>query len=172
MANRDTGSAEVAERFGDPVRVHRQPNAGAPSARNRGIALARGSILGFLDADDLYAPDKLALQLARLESHLDRDVVIGRSRYLSLVADDLSERRFAAIEEDHVALQLGTALFRREVFDRVEVPAQLRRLHVGPGGGATLSNGGATWTGGGGEASANTATPMTPTLRGLPIWLA
>ena len=43
---------------------------------------------------------------------------------------------------------------------------------VGPGGGATLSNGGATWTGGGGEASANTATPMTPTLRGLPIWLA
>ncbi|MEI8357949.1 MAG: hypothetical protein RL698_547 [Pseudomonadota bacterium] len=112
-------SAAIAESLGAPVRVFRQANAGAPAARNRGIGLACGSILGFLDADDLYAPDKLALQLARLESYPDRDVVIGRSRYLSLVDDGLSERRFAVIEEDHVALQLGTALFRREVFDRV-----------------------------------------------------
>jgi glycosyltransferase involved in cell wall biosynthesis len=57
--------AAVVSRFGDPrVRVirHETPQ-GVCVARNRGVAEARGAWLAFCDDDDLWAPDKLALQL-------------------------------------------------------------------------------------------------------------
>ena len=48
------------------VRVASQPNSGAASARNHALRLAGGDYIQFLDADDLLAPDKIALQLAAL----------------------------------------------------------------------------------------------------------
>ncbi|MEQ8848772.1 glycosyltransferase family A protein [Botrimarina sp.] len=56
-------SAAVAESYGDPVRVIRQPNQGESVARNRGIDEARAEWVAFLDADDLWRPSKLAAQL-------------------------------------------------------------------------------------------------------------
>jgi len=52
----------------DPrVRLVRQVNAGVAAARNQAIRLARGEFLAPLDADDLWAPAKLALMVARLQ---------------------------------------------------------------------------------------------------------
>src|SRR6185437_6067267 len=41
-----------------------QANAGAAAARQTAISLARGEFIAFLDADDVWAPNKLALQIA------------------------------------------------------------------------------------------------------------
>lgn len=61
------GSGDLAQRLsGADMRVVRQANAGQCAALNRGMLEAQGEVTQYLDADDLLAPDKIAIQMARL----------------------------------------------------------------------------------------------------------
>lgn len=48
------------------LKIFSYDNGGVATARNRGISHAGGEFIAFLDADDLWTPDKLELQLAAL----------------------------------------------------------------------------------------------------------
>lgn len=48
------------------IRRVRQPNGGLSSARNKGIRETTGELVAFLDADDLWLPDKLQRQVEAL----------------------------------------------------------------------------------------------------------
>ena len=59
-------TADLVAREFPGVRLVRQENAGPSAARNRAAALAQGEWLAFLDADDVWLPQKLRLQAAAL----------------------------------------------------------------------------------------------------------
>jgi lipopolysaccharide biosynthesis glycosyltransferase/glycosyltransferase involved in cell wall biosynthesis len=60
-------------------RLLQQPNSGVSAARNAGAAQARGGFIALLDADDLWAPENLAEQLARLRAAPDSPFCYARS---------------------------------------------------------------------------------------------
>jgi GT2 family glycosyltransferase len=65
------GIAAIDER----IRYHKQANAGVSAARNRGISLARGQWIAFLDSDDSWEPWKIEAQLACFRANPDVGMV-------------------------------------------------------------------------------------------------
>ncbi len=52
-----------------PITLICQNNLGAPAARNAGINVAQGRYIAFLDADDIWLPDKLKIQYAIMQAN-------------------------------------------------------------------------------------------------------
>ena len=66
---------EIISKFTDPrLKVFSYPHSGANSARNRGLEQASGEYISFIDADDLWTPDKLELQLKVLQENPEAKV--------------------------------------------------------------------------------------------------
>src|SRR3989344_260066 len=76
--------------------IHHKKNKFRSGALNTGIHNARGDYISFLDADDMYMPEKTAEQVAYLEAHPDVAMVYGDFRMMH--EDREYKRRIRAVE--------------------------------------------------------------------------
>lgn len=90
------------------IRLIHQPNIGLPGARNRGIALARGSWIAYLDSDDVWFPHTLAAYAGYLEAHPRAQFIFGHAHRLR--GDTITK-----LSGKHPQQPVGT----RELFQRM-----------------------------------------------------
>lgn len=112
-------SAQVARRYQPIVQVLHQPHAGPGAARNLGVSVAQGELLAFLDADDLWLPDKLERQVTYLQNHPGIDIVFGGVE--QFISPELSLAQQPALPDQPISAggHVGAMLIRRQSFVRV-----------------------------------------------------
>jgi glycosyltransferase involved in cell wall biosynthesis len=122
------GTPELLRRFGDAIRVVRQPNGGCPAAFNRAFREARGDYVAMCAADDVWEPRKLEWQAETIAAHPSVDVLFGDAVIFGLVDGRYGSPPGDGVL-DHAALRdalyhenlicAPTIMIRRELFERL-----------------------------------------------------
>jgi glycosyltransferase involved in cell wall biosynthesis len=129
----DDGSTDgtpelLRERYGDRIRIVVQANAGVGATRNRGVAESSGELVGFLDDDDVWLPEKVALQVAEFGRHGPETAVVGgATRYIDENGTEILQPSVAGPVVTYEQICIWTALpgscsnelIRREAFEAV-----------------------------------------------------
>jgi glycosyltransferase involved in cell wall biosynthesis len=110
------GTWELLRRRAGVKRI-RQVHAGVSSARNMGISAATGSILAFLDSDDLWPSNRLKIAIGEFETHPEIGYILGKE----IMFAEPDYRIPAWIKPDWLstpqdASNAGVLMARRETF--------------------------------------------------------
>jgi glycosyltransferase involved in cell wall biosynthesis len=122
----DTQAAMAPFRGDHRVRYIFQQNGGQASAKNHGIRQAQGEYVAFLDADDLWTPDKLERQMPLFLRSPAVGIVYSRvacideaGRELRIEGYDLFRGRVSGPLLISNFIGFGTSVVRKECFDRL-----------------------------------------------------
>jgi glycosyltransferase involved in cell wall biosynthesis len=119
---------EIRRTCNDPrLRIVRQQNGGLSAARNTGIRHSRGKFIGFLDADDIWLPQKAEMQIRAMECDPTIGISFSHSEYMT--EDGRRTGRILLAKKARPSLhdmirrnQIGNGsspIVRRECFDAV-----------------------------------------------------
>lgn len=108
------GTLDVLSKCRRPIRVLTQPHRGAPTALNFGVANTSADLLSFLDADDLWLPEKTERQHDWLVANPTFDAVFGLIR--QFVSPDVGNARPF---EPQAGLCKDAMMIRRAAFDGI-----------------------------------------------------
>lgn len=108
------------------ITLESQSNAGACSARNKGIKMAKGKYFQFLDADDALKPDKITSDISLLQKHSHPDLLIGTYTKTEIDGKELlvepaeSNGNWLNLFQGKMGITSAN-LFKRELFTELQV---------------------------------------------------
>jgi glycosyltransferase involved in cell wall biosynthesis len=100
------------------IRQFRMRDLGPAGARNVGIRNASGSLLAFLDVDDLWPDDRLSIMVERLCTAPGIDVLHGYSQLLQRGPAG-GDWRYVGNPRESFPHYIGAGLYRRTAFENV-----------------------------------------------------
>jgi len=109
-------TAAVVRDFGAELTYLYQANPGPVAARNRGLDQATGEWVAFLDSDDQWVAGRLQRQLALAKAYPTAQIIWGMLQVVRQCAHDPA--RVEPVGGPTLQTQLGSALFRRTLFDQ------------------------------------------------------
>jgi glycosyltransferase involved in cell wall biosynthesis len=113
------GSGVIAQRY-DKVQYIWQENAGVSAARNRGLEFASGEFIAHQDADDIWLPKKLELQVRCLLDHPEVGYTVGRTKFFLEDGCTIPDGfRAELLQNDHAGRYLQATLMRKSVVEGV-----------------------------------------------------
>ena len=109
----DDGSTDstleiVKNIFDSRIKILSYPNAGVSASRNRGISQAKGEYISFMDADDLWTPDKLEFQWQALKNNPQAAVAYSWTDYIDESSNFLKSGRRIKVNGDAFSKLLVT----------------------------------------------------------------
>ncbi len=119
---------EIANRIKDArLKVFSYPNAGQAASRNRGFYQACGEYISFIDADDLWTPDKLEAQMKALQTNPQAAVAYSWTKCIDEVGEFSRRGSHISVTGDVYAKLLlvdfvesgSNPLIRRQAFIKV-----------------------------------------------------
>jgi len=116
-------TAQIARGYGDRVHFVCEQDRGQADAINRGFRLGSGSILAFLNADDVYARDAVARGVAELARQPEAAVVYGRADLIDENGTEIGRYPVEPFEAASLAERCFIAqpatFIRRDAYDEV-----------------------------------------------------
>ncbi|BAQ64671.1 glycosyltransferase [Geminocystis sp. NIES-3709] len=113
-------TAEIAQSFLPQIKYFYKTHDGISATLNYGINLSQGDFIAFLDADDLWIPEKLNLQMEVFNTESEIDVVFGNvQQFISPELDEAEKKSLKIRVEIIPGYFKGTMLVKREVFNYV-----------------------------------------------------
>jgi len=117
----EDSTRQVVEKIPDErITYLYQQHAGIGAACNNGITSSHGSYISFLDADDLWVPDKLTRQIEAFENDPTLDMVFGQvEQFLSADIDEETKKKYTYALEKMPGYSRGNLLISRAAFERI-----------------------------------------------------